>query len=107
MWLLEYRECNITEWHRKYYFLKRSVINKIIALNKQHYEDIRCTSLRGSESINDWTIWKLDYKQCQITLWQTSYFATKSQAQNMVRYLEKEYWDDIVLTEVSVAKLLI
>lgn len=106
MWRLDYRECNITRWHRRYYIFKTSIISKIIDLKKSHYDDIEITALGSSHALEDCDIWKLDYRECNITVWRRSYFAKKSDAQAYIKYLKKHYWEYFELNKVSVLDLL-
>ena len=96
MWILRYRECNITIWHRRTYFFKTSIVNKIIFLKEQNYDDI----FVEGPSLEDCMIWKVEYQQCNITSVCSSYFAKESEAKRFVRTLKKEYYDYVEMSTV-------
>ena len=105
MWRLDFRECNITKWHQRFYFFKSSLIKKIIALKELHYDDIIVTSLGKKQVIDDCIIWRVDYQECNITPKHVKYFANKSKAQAFIRWLKQNNWDYFALTEERISNL--
>lgn len=106
MWRLDFRLCNITKWHKRFYFFKSSVTKKIITLKELHYDDIIVTTLGGSQALEDCKIWRVDYRECNITGYHIKYFTKKSKAQAFIRWLKQNNWDYFVLSEESVSNLL-
>ena len=96
MWTLRYRECNITRWHRRTYFFKTSILNKIIFLKEQNYDDI----FVEGPSLEDCMIWKVEYQQCNITSVCSSYFAKESEAKRYAKALRNAYFDYVEMTPV-------
>ena len=100
MRILNYKECNITGWHREYYRSKFFLIRKVLKLINSNYDDIIITTTDDSSSIDDILVWEY---RCEFENL-TKYFLTEWGA---VLYNEKANLDDADFSIIRVPLFLL
>ena len=82
------------------------LFKRVIDLKKQQYDVIVVTPLNSNSTIKECNAWRVEYRQCNITIWRTKYFSSKLKAKIFIWWLKQKQWDDQYLEHVNILDLI-
>ena len=106
MWCLNYRKNCLDSRKKELFFLKKSLIRKILILVEQGYEDIFITKILSRENIEESPVYLVEYRECNVAGWHYAFFCKEKAALKFIQKVKNKKWDYYGLTPLTVSDLL-